>query len=141
MKRTLPKPSELRHITAQEFCDHMDDYFDEVTKQDTALAIDTDHHSYVLCPASWFEEELPENGHFNIAMTCALRYALSRPTGIADTMAMIILESLPRLNQQTIKGMIRDIDEQLEMEPENCNRTTLERLKGDLTDYLSHIED
>lgn len=51
MRNKLPKASELRHITAQEFCDRMDDYFEEINKQDTALTIDSDHHSYVLCPA------------------------------------------------------------------------------------------
>ncbi len=141
MRKKLPKVSEMRHITSQEFCDHMDDYFEEINKQDTALIIDTDHHSYVLCPAKWFELEIPENGHFNIAMTCALRYALDRPTGIADTMAMIIRESLPRLNEQTLRGMVRDIDEQFELEPNNCNRSTLEQLKADITEHLSQKGD
>lgn len=137
MRNKLPKANELRHITAQELCDRMDDYFEEINKQDTALIIDTDHHSYVLCPARWFDLEIPENGHFNIAMSCALRYALDRPTGIADTMTMIIRESLPRLNEQTLRGMIRDIDEQFELKPDNCNRSTLEQLKADITSYLT----
>ncbi len=141
MKNKLPSVSELQHITAQEFCDRMDDYFEKINREDTALIIDTDHHSYVLCPAHWFELVVPPNGHFNIAMTCALRYALDRPTGIAETMAMIIRESLPRLNEQTIRGMIRDIDQQFDMEPDNCKRSTLEQLKIDLTEYLSHKGD
>lgn len=141
MRNHLPKINELRHITAQEFCGNMDDFLEEVNKQDTALVIDTDHNSYVLCPARWFELEILENEHFDIAITCALRYALGRPTGIADTMAMIIRESLPRLNEQTLRGVIRDIEEQLELEPDNCNRSTLERLKADITEHLSHIGD
>lgn len=137
MRNHLPKINELRHITAQEFCDNMDDFLEEVNKQDTALVIDTDHNSYVLCPARWFELEILENEHFNIAITCALRYALGHPTGIADTMAMIIRESLPRLNGQTLRGMIRDIEEQLELEPDNCYHSTLKQLKADITSYLS----
>lgn len=62
MRNKLPKASELRHITVQEFCDRMDDYFEEINKQDTALIIDSDHHSYVLCPARWFDLEIPESG-------------------------------------------------------------------------------
>lgn len=141
MRNHLPKVSELRHITVQEFCDNMDDFFEEVNKQDTALVIDTDRSSYVLCPARWFELEIVENEHFNIAITCALRYALGHPTDIADTMAMIIRESLPCLNEQTLRGMIRDIEEQLELEHDNCNRSTLEQLKADITEHLSHIGD
>lgn len=141
MRNHLPKINELRHITSQKFCDNMDDFLEQVNKQDTALVIDTEHSSYVLCPARWFALEILENGHFNIAITCALRYALGHPTGIADTMAMIIRESLPCLNEQTLRGMIRDIEEQLELEPDNCNRSTLEQLKADITENLSHIGD
>lgn len=141
MRNKLPKVNELRHITAQEFCGKMDDFLEEVNKQDTALVIETEHSSYVLCPAGWFEQEILENEHFNTAITCALRYALGHPTGIADTMAMIIRESLPRLNGQTLWGMIRDIEEQLELEPDNCKRSTLEQLKADITEHLSHIGD
>lgn len=141
MRNHLPKINELRHITAQEFCDNMDDFLEEVNKQDTALVIDTDHNSYVLCPARWFELEILKNEHFNIAITCALRYALGHPAGIADTMAMIIRESLPRLNGQTLRGMIRDIEEQLELEPDNCNRSTLEQLKADVKEHLSNMGD
>ena len=137
MRNNLPKVSEMRHISAQEFCDHMDDYLEEVDKQDTALIIDTEHHSYVLSPARWFDLEIPENGHFNIAMTCALRYALDRPTSIVDTLAMIIRESLPRLNEQTLQGMVWDIDELFERKPDNCNRSTLEQLKTDIINRLN----
>lgn len=141
MRNHLPKINELRHITAQEFCDNMDDFFEEVNKQNTALVIDTDRSSYVLCPARWFELEIVENEHFNITITCALRYALGYPTGVADTMAMIVRESLPCLNEQTLRGMIRDIEEQLELGSDNCNRSTLEQLKADITENLSHIGD
>ena len=141
MRNHLPKINELRHITSQEFCDKMDDFLEQVNQQDTALVIETEHSSYVLCPARWFELEIMENEHFNTAITCALRYALGHPTGVADTMAMIIRESLPCLNEQTLRGMIRDIEEQLELEPDNCNRSTLEQLKADITEHLSHIGD
>lgn len=33
--------------------------------------------------------------------------------------------------------MIRDIDEQFELKPDNCNRSTLEQLKADITSYLT----
>ena len=141
MRNHLPKINELRHISAQEFCDNMDDFLEEVNKQDTALVIDTDHNSYVLCPARWFELEILKNEHFNIAITCALRYALGHPTDFADTMAIMIRESLPRLNEQTLRGMIRDIEEQLELEPDNCNRSTLEQLKADVKEHLSNMGD
>lgn len=141
MRNHLPKINELRHISVQEFCDKMDDFFEEVNKQDTALVIDTDHNSYVLCPARWFELKILENEHFNVAITCALRYALGHPTGFVDTMAMIIRESLPRLNEQTLRGMIRDIEDQLELEPDNCNRSTLEQLKAAILEHLSRFGD
>lgn len=141
MRNNLPKINELRHITAQEFCDNMDDFLEEVNKQDTALVIDTEHSSYVLCPARWFALEILENEHFNTAITCALRYALDHPTDFADTMAIMIRESLPCLNEQTLRGMIRDIEEQLELEHDNCSRSTLEQLKADITEHLSHIRD
>ena len=70
-------------------------------------------------------------------MTCALRYALDRPTSIVDTMAMIIRESLPRLNEQTLQGMVWDIDELFERKPDNCNRSTLEQLKTDIINRLN----
>ena len=76
-----------------------------------------------------------------VPITCALRYALGHPTGIADTMAMIIRESLPRLNGQTLRGMIRDIEDQLELEPDNYNRSTLEQLKADVKEHLSNMGD
>lgn len=141
MRNNLPKINELRHITAREFCDKMDDFLEEVNKQDTALVIETEHSSYVLCPAKWFEQEILENEHFNIAITCALRYALGHPTGIADTMAMIIRKSLPCLKEQTLRGMIQDIEDQLELEHDNCNRSTLGQLKANITEHLSHIGD
>lgn len=141
MRNHLPKINELRHITSQEFCDKMDDFLEQVNQQDTALVIETEHSSYVLCPARWFEQEILKNEHFNIAITCALRYALGHPTSVADTMAMIIRESLPCLNEQTLRGMIRDIEEQLELGSDNCNRSTLEQLKGDITEHLPHIGD
>ena len=141
MRNHLPKINELRHITAQEFCDNMDDFLEEVNKQDTALVIDTDHNSYVLCPARWFELEILENKHFNISITCALPYALGHPTDFGDTLASVITEALPRLNGQTLRGMIRDIEEQLELEPDNCNRSTLEQLKADVKEHLSNMGD
>lgn len=141
MKNHLLKINELRHITSQEFCDKMDDFLEEVNKQDTALVIDTDRSSYVLCPAKWFEQEVLENEHFNIAITCALRYALDHPTDFADTMAMIIRESFPCLNEQTLRGMLRYIEGQLELEHDNCNRSTLEQLNTDIMECLSHFGD
>lgn len=141
MRNKLPKVNELRHITSQEFCDKMDDFLEQVNQQDTALVIETEHSSYVLCPARWFELEIMENEHFNTAITCALRYALGHPTGVADTMAIIVRESLPCLNEQTLRGMTRDIEEQLELETDNCNRSTLEQLKADIMEHLSHIGD
>lgn len=141
MRNHLPKINELRHITSQEFCDKMDDFLEEVNKQDTALVIEAEHSSYVLCPAKWFEQEILKNEHFNTAITCALWYALDHPTDFADTMAIIIRESLHCLNEQTLRGMIRDIEEQLELEHNNCNRSTLEQLKADISEHLSHIRD
>lgn len=141
MRNHLPKINELRHIISQEFCDKMDDFLEQVNQQDTALVIDTEHSSYVLCPARWFEQEILKNEHFNTAITCALRYALGHPTGVADTMAMIVRESLPCLKEQTLRGMTRDIEEQLELGSDNCNRSTLEQLKADITENLSHIGD
>lgn len=54
---------------------------------------------------------------------------------------MIIRESLPCLNEQTLRGMIRDIEEPLELGSDNCNRSNLEQLKADITEHLSHIGD
>ncbi len=54
-----------------------------------------------------------------------------------EGMAMIIRESLPRLNEQTLRGMIRDIEDQLELKSDNCYHSTLKQLKADITSYLS----
>lgn len=69
------------------------------------------------------------------------RQTVYHPTDFADTMAIMIRESLPRLNEQTLRGMIRDIEERLELEHNNGNRTIPEQLKAAILEHLSRFGD
>lgn len=61
--KKIPKPEDLEHISAEEFCSNMDAILDRVSKEDTAIAIDYKSTSYVICPVEWFYE--PKKGDNN----------------------------------------------------------------------------
>ena len=70
--RKIPAVSEMEHITSREFGANMDAILERVSKEDTALIIDHEDKSYVLCPARWFE--VPELTQLEIMVKNAMRY-------------------------------------------------------------------
>lgn len=105
--RKLPAVSEIEHITSREFGTNMDVILERVAKENTALIIDHEDRSYVLCPARWFE--VPELTQLEVMVKNAVRYVSEvGDSDLAET-AQAVKELAPILSPACITMLLKII--------------------------------
>lgn len=128
--RKLPTVSEMEHITSKEFGANMDVILERVSKEDTALIIDHEDKSYVLCPAKWFE--VPELTQLETMIKNAVRYVSEvDDSDLAET-AQTVKELAPVLSPACITTLLKIIIGKIS---DGCGGTWCE-MKQDLEDAL-----
>ena len=103
----LPAVSEMEHITSREFGANMEVILERVLKEDTALIIDHEDKSYVLCPARWFEG--PELTQLEVMVKNAVRYVSEVDDSDLVETAKTVKEFAPVLSPACITTLLKII--------------------------------
>ena len=105
--KKLPAASEMEHITSKEFGENIDAVLERVAKENTALIIDHEDKSYVLCPARWFE--VPELTQMEVIIKNAVRYASEADDSDLAATTQTVKELAPVLSPACITMLLEII--------------------------------
>ncbi len=114
--KNFKKPEELPHITAEEFCENLDDVLEKVAKEKIAYVITKkEKNDLVVCPIEWFDVRFDED--FQLIVLSAVRYCFRRDTYMPSVAIDFIRRNIHCMTEKTIDLLIRDTSEELKKEP------------------------
>lgn len=113
--KRLPALSAMERITRQQLCDNFDEILDRVDKDNIGFVIQNPDGTdgQVLCPAHWMNYCFDDD--FGCIITCAVRYAIRKSTYMPHVVVDYIRKYMNVLDTNTLKVIVEDIDQEIEM--------------------------
>lgn len=112
-KYALPQSAkDMEHIPASRLADRLDEYLNRCSAENIGFIVDTEEHSYVLCPARWFDYSYDDD--FGVIVNAALRYSIGRHTYMPSTVVDFIRRYMDILDDRTLHVICTDIEKELQ---------------------------
>lgn len=112
MKQTLTIRPPFECVRAEQLSRKPSAFFDDISKQNKAMIVETDGGGRVLVmPAEWMEPFNDPNMH--LIVIGALRYSMGRMTYMPKVTCDFIKRHMTLWNENTLSILIRDIREHL----------------------------
>ena len=112
MKQTLTIRPPFECVRAEQLSRKPSAFFDDISKQNKAMIVETDGGGRVLAmPAEWMEPFNDPNMH--LIVIGALRYSMGRMTYMPKVTCDFIKRHMTLWNENTLSILIRDIREHL----------------------------
>ncbi len=138
MFKDIPTTADMKHYSAEEFCQNMDSILESITREDTAYVIDTDEKQYVICPAYWFDIYCRRESNF--LATYTVKYALLQNKETAELVCADIRRRMYTFSYGTVEKMIEDVSAFLKEHPENEAAAAWSTLVTDLQEEMKRID-